>query len=160
MPTLQFECTVAAPLEKVWAFYQDARGSLPALTPPEIAPTIESVDEPIREGSKVVFTLRLPRRKPVRWVGRIVEHRPPHAVAFGQEARFVDVQDEGPFAAWRHSHEFEATDSKTTRLVDRITYRLPLGPIGWLADFAFVRRKLNESFRYRQEQTKRLLETA
>ena len=33
MPTLEFECTVAAPLEEVWAFYQDPRGALPVLTP-------------------------------------------------------------------------------------------------------------------------------
>jgi len=114
---------------------------------------------PVQGGSRVVLIIRQPvvgRR--VRWVARIVEHRPPHAVAFGEEARFVDEQESGPFKSWRHEHDFERVDEKTTRMLDRVTYRVPLGPIGWLADVVFVRRKLGEMFRYRHEQTKRLLD--
>ena len=159
MPTLEFECTVAAPLEEVWAFYQDPRGALPVLTPPKVEAAIESADEPPVVGARVVITMRQPpRRKPVRWVARIVEHRPPHAVAFGQEARFVDVQESGPFACWRHEHEFEAIDSKSTRLVDRVTYRVPWGPLGWLADLLVVRRMLKKMFRYRHAQTRKAME--
>lgn len=159
MPVLEFESTIAAPLEKVWAFYADPLAALPALTPPEVDATIESADVPVQVGSRVILDISHPvlgRR--VRWVARIVEHRPPHAVAFGEEARFVDVQERGPFAAWRHEHDFERIEEKTTRMLDRVTYRVPLGPIGWIADVFFVRRKLNEMFRYRHEQTKRRLE--
>ena len=159
MPTLEFECTIAAPLEKVWAFYQDPRGALPVLSPPEMEATVESADEPVREGSQVVIRMKQGKRA-IRWVGRIVEHRPPHPVAFGEEARFVDVQESGPFKSWRHEHEFEAVDSRSTRTVDRVTYRLPLGPLGWLLDALVVRKKLKQMFRYRHERTKQLLEGA
>jgi ligand-binding SRPBCC domain-containing protein len=160
MPTLEFECTIAAPLERVWAFYYDPVHALPALTPPDVQATIESADTPVQVGSRVILNIRPPglRGRRVRWVATIVEHRPPHPVAFGEEARFVDVQESGPFAAWRHEHDFERVDEKTTRMLDRVTYRVPLGPIGWVADVVFVRRKLAEMFRYRHEQTKRLLE--
>jgi ligand-binding SRPBCC domain-containing protein len=161
MPTLEFETTIAAPLEKVWAFYADPLSALPALTPPDIQVSMESADRPVRVGSRIVLNIRQPLlRRRVRWVARIVEHRPPHPVAFGEEARFVDEQESGPFARWRHEHDFERVDEKTTRMLDRVTYRVPLGPIGWVVDFVFVRRKLAEMFRYRQEQTKRLLERA
>jgi ligand-binding SRPBCC domain-containing protein len=141
----------------VWAFYSDPAAALPALTPPHVAATIESADVPVRVGSRVILSVRALGRD-VRWVAKIVEHRPPHPVAFGEEARFVDVQESGPFAAWRHEHDFERVDEKTTRLLDRITYRAPLGPIGWVFDLVFVRRRVTEMFRYRHEQTKKLLE--
>jgi ligand-binding SRPBCC domain-containing protein len=162
MPTLEFECTIAAPLERVWAFYSDPVNALPALTPPDVEARIESVDAPVQVGSRIVLNIKPPgmRGRPVRWVAQIIEHRPPHAVAFGEEARFVDVQETGPFARWRHEHDFERVDERTTRMLDRVTYRVPLGPIGWVADVAFVRRQLREMFRYRHEQTRRLLEFA
>jgi ligand-binding SRPBCC domain-containing protein len=157
MPTLEFETTIAAPLEKVWAFYQDVNASLPALTAAEEGLTIESADVPVRVGSKIVLHVNGPFGR-VRWVGRIVENQPPHAVVFGEEARFVDEQESGPFKFWRHEHEFERVDEKSTRVVDRLTYRVPFGPIGWLADAVFVRPKLKRLFRYRHDHLRRLLE--
>ena len=161
MPTLEFETSIAAPLEKVWAFYSDPITALPALTPPVVRTQIESADVPVKEGSRIVLNLVTPGpiRRRVRWVAKITEHRPPHAVAFGEEARFVDVQEEGPFKSWRHEHDFEHVDEKTTRMIDRVTYRAPLGPVGWIADVLFVRRTLVEMFRYRHQKTKEILET-
>ena len=160
MPVIEFETTIAASLERVWAFYSDPVNALPALTPPDVEARIESADVPVRVDSRIVLIVKPPglRGREVRWVARVVEHRPPHAVAFGEEARFVDVQESGPFAAWRHEHDFERVDEKTTRMLDRVTYRVPLGPIGWIADVVFVRRRVTEMFRYRHEQTRKLLE--
>jgi ligand-binding SRPBCC domain-containing protein len=151
MPTLEFETTVPAPLADVWAFFQDVATSLPALTSPAEAVKVESADVPVMEGSRIVLTMNGPLGR-VRWVAKIVAHAPPHAVVFGEEARFVDEQESGPFRQWVHAHEFEAVDAKTTRVVDRITYRVPLGPIGWIADLVYVRRKLRRAFRYRHER--------
>jgi len=159
VPIFELETTIASPLERVWAFYSDPVNALPALTPPDVEVSMESADVPVKVGSRIVLNIRQPvlgRR--VRWVAKIVEYRPPHPVAFGEEARFVDEQESGPFAMWRHEHDFERVDEKTTRMLDRVTYRVPLGPIGWIADVVFVRRKLNEMFRYRHAQTKKLLD--
>jgi len=150
MPTLEFETIVPAPLGVVWGFFQDVNGSLPALSSPADQVRIESADLPVREGSRIVILAKGPLGRDVRWVAKIVEHRPPHAVVFGEEARFVDVQESGPFTAWRHEHDFERIDEKTTRIIDRVTYRAPFGPAGWVADWLFVRRKISAMFRYRQ----------
>ncbi|HYO10715.1 MAG TPA: SRPBCC family protein [Tepidisphaeraceae bacterium] len=157
MPTLDFAVTVAAPLARVWAFHEDVVAALPALSPAGDDVRVESADVPVRAGSRICINARGPLGRRIRWVARIVEHVPPHAVVFGEEARFVDVQERGPFASWRHEHEFEAVDAKTTRCVDRVTYRVPLGPIGWIADLLLVRPKLVAMFRYRHEQLRRLL---
>jgi ligand-binding SRPBCC domain-containing protein len=158
MPTREFQTTVTAPLEAVWAFFQDVEKSLPALTSPQEGITIESADAPLKAGSRIVLHMNGPLRRRVRWVARIVGHAPPHAVMFGQEARFVDEQETGPFRSWRHDHEFEALDARTTRVVDRITYRLPFAPIGWLVDVLLVRRKLVAAFRYRHDQLRKRFE--
>ena len=153
MPTLEFEQVLAAPLHEVWAFFDDPVKGLPALSPPEAQVTLESADVPVKVGSRIVVSAKGPLGR-IRWVANIVEHRPPHAVVFGEEARFVDEQESGPFAAWRHEHDFERIDEKSTRLIDRVTYRVPLGPIGWIADRLIVRRKLRAMFRYRHAQAR------
>lgn len=147
MPVLEFEITLAAPLDVVWAFHDDVN-NLPVLSPPEAGATIESAEVPVKEGSRIVITAKGPLGR-VRWVAKIVAHKPPRAVVFGEEARFVDVQESGPFKSWRHEHDFERVDEKTTRVLDRITYRVGWGPIGWLADALVVRRQLRSMFRHR-----------
>jgi ligand-binding SRPBCC domain-containing protein len=158
MPVLEFESTIAAPLEKVWAFHQDVQRSLPALSPPGDDVQIESADLPVTMGSRIVILAKGPLGR-IRWVARIIDSQPPHAVVFGEEARFVDEQESGPFKLWRHEHEFERIDGKTTRLLDRITYRVPLGPIGWIGDWLIVRRRLRAMFKHRHAATRRLLES-
>jgi ligand-binding SRPBCC domain-containing protein len=147
MPVLEFDMTVGAPLDVVWAFHDDVN-NLPVLSPPDAQVKIESVEMPVKQGSHIVITAEGPFGR-VRWVARIVEHKPPRAVVFGEEARFVDVQESGPFKAWRHEHDFERMDEKSTRVLDRITYRVGWGPIGWLADVLVVRRRLRSMFRRR-----------
>jgi ligand-binding SRPBCC domain-containing protein len=150
MATFECETVIAAPLAKVWAFYQDVKSSLPALSDPGDEVRIESVDVPPRIGGKLVLHAKGPLGR-VRWVAVYVQIVPPHAVVFGEEARFVDEQESGPFKTWRHAHEFEAIDARTTRMMDRITYSIGWGPIGWLVDKVLVRPKLKRMFEHRKQ---------
>ncbi|MFT4235665.1 MAG: SRPBCC family protein [Microbacterium sp.] len=52
--------------------------------------------------------------------------------------RFVDEQVRGPFKRWHHEHLFEETDGGT-RMVDRIDFASPLGPIGRVVDALVLR---------------------
>lgn len=149
MSARSWEITVATPIDAVWARFQDPAAMLPLLSAPADAVRIESVEGDGLVGTVITITARGPLGRRVRWVASIVEWVPPTDVVFGREARFVDVQDAGPFASWRHRHEFEAVDDRSTRIVDRITYRVGLGPLGWVADTLFVRRKLKAMFAHR-----------
>lgn len=149
VPTLLFETTVPAPIDVVWAFHQNVNRALPALSPPEADVRVESADVPLREGSRVTLTLNGPFGRRTRWVARYIAFVPPKAVVFGQEARWTDEQESGPFAAWTHHHEFESVDSKTTRIVDHVVYRSPLGPLGLLLDPLVIRPKLRKMFAHR-----------
>jgi ligand-binding SRPBCC domain-containing protein len=157
MPTLVFETTVRAPLERVWAFHEDVAAALPALSPPAAGVKIESADLPVRPGSRIVITARGPLGIRLRWVARVVEHTPPRADHTGALAHFVDEQESGPFKSWRHEHTFVGIDERSTRLTDRVTYAVRFGPLGRLADRLFVRRQVEAMFRHRHEVLPRLL---
>jgi len=64
--------------------------------------------------------------------------------------RFVDVQERGPFALWRHLHEFEDVPGGTL-VRDAVDYRMPLGPLGGIARAALVGRTLERIFDYRRD---------
>lgn len=153
MPQLIFETMITAPLEAVWAFHEDVIGSLPALSPPQGAVKIVSADLPVHVGSRIVISAKILFGIRGKWVAKIVLHEPPCE----EKAMFADEQESGPFSAWRHEHRFEQVGSQT-RLVDVVTYRVPLGPLGWVADKLFVRRKVEDMFAYRHRETRRFLE--
>jgi hypothetical protein len=85
---------------------------------------------------------------PLRWRSVIREFDPP--------VRFVDVQVRGPYARWEHRHLFLA-DAGGTWMEDRVTYRLPLGPLGRLAHTLLVGRQLRALWTYRRQKVSELL---
>ena len=155
MPVLAFDITLPTPLDEVWAFHEDVHRALPELSPPGSRVVIESADLPVRVGSKIVIRGKGPIGLPLRWVAKIVEHMPPEMSDGRRKAVFADEQESGPFAAWRHEHAFEELSPGATRLIDRITYRLPLGPLGVVANTLFVRRQIVAMFRHRHDVLRR-----
>ncbi|QOV92155.1 SRPBCC family protein [Humisphaera borealis] len=158
MPTLKFELTLAASLDDLWAFHQDVSRALPLLSPPGSDVRIIAADLPARVGQQVKMNVRGPLGKRLNWVASIIEFEPPSRQNDSRQARFVDVQLSGPFAAWRHEHQMEETGPGTSRLIDIVTYRVPLGPLGKVADWMFVRRQLESMFRHRHAVTRKELE--
>lgn len=149
MPVVIHETIIAAPVVKVWLFFTDPVKNLPAISPPGDAVVIESADLPIKEGSRVVIAARDVLGRRLTWESRITVMTPPRPVVFGLEARFVDEQVRGPFASWKHEHEFEAVDDKTTRMVDRVSYKPPMGFLGFALDWLYLRWKVRAMLNFR-----------
>lgn len=63
---------------------------------------------------------------------------------------FVDDQRVGPFAIWHHQHSFKEVEGGV-EMTDEVTYGIPLGPIGTLAHWLFVKRDVNAIFNHRYE---------
>ncbi len=100
--------------------------------------------EALGRGARVVLEVRQ-FGVLVRWISSFAEWEPP--------ARFVDVQEEGPFASWRHEHLFA-----DGRLVDRVTYEVPLARFGGrLVDLLVVRSELVRMFTHRHAVTREAL---
>ena len=71
---------------------------------------------------------------------------------------FKDVQVEGPFKHWEHSHHFERLSDNECILKDTIHYELPFGALGERLLDRFVRNKLKKILKYRHGIVKRDLE--
>jgi ligand-binding SRPBCC domain-containing protein len=59
--------------------------------------------------------------------------------ALDRPTQFRDEMVTGAFASMAHDHIFQASDGLTV-MIDRFTYRSPLGPLGVLADRLFLTR--------------------
>lgn len=149
MTTLDFESILARPLAALWAFHEDVETALPQLSPPASNVQIESLDLPPRIGMRVIITARGPLGRRIHWVARYVDHQPPHPSPLGDEASFIDEQESGPFTYWRHEHLMSAMDANHSLLIDRVSYRVPLGPLGWIANALFVKRQICAMFNHR-----------
>lgn len=138
------EVVLPHPRPEVFAFFSDA-ANLRELTPARLH--FELVTPPpnaIAEGTLIDYRLRV-RGVPVRWRSRIAAWEPPR--------RFVDEQLRGPYRLWHHEHLFEEADGGVaTRVIDRVRYAVPGGPLGALADRLLVRRDVEAIFAFRRER--------
>ncbi len=134
-------------MPEVFAFFSDA-ANLEALTPPFLHFRILTpMPVEMREGARLDYQLTL-FRVPLRWRTVITDWQPGR--------RFVDEQESGPYALWRHTHEFEA-QGDFTLMRDTVDYAEPLGPLGAVAHHLFVRRTVDRIFDFRRDAVRRLL---
>lgn len=141
---------IAVPIGQVFAFHLDTRNAA-LISPPGTRVTEVGGAFPIATGSLVTMAIRQrPMPFAMRWRVRIEAVDPPR--------RIVDVAERSPFAAWRHEHLFAPAGAERTLMTDRLTYRLPGGPLGRLADRLLVRRQLTRAFAERHRRTRELLE--
>ena len=139
---------LARPRSEVFALFSDA-SNLEALTPPFLHFRILTpMPIEMRADARLDYQLSL-FGVPVRWRTRITDWQPGR--------RFVDEQESGPYALWRHTHEFEERGASTL-MRDVVDYSEPLGPIGTVAHVLFVRRTLDRIFDFRRDAIVRLLD--
>jgi ligand-binding SRPBCC domain-containing protein len=50
---------------------------------------------------------------------------------------------------WHHEHWFEALENGKTLVKDKISYKIPLGFLGHIAQKLFVKNQLKSIFQYR-----------
>jgi len=155
MPTtpsvLERSVEIEAPVEDVFAFHLDTRNAA-SISPRSTRILDVQGTFPVTTGARVVMRMRpFPSPVAMSWRVRIESVEPPN--------RIVDVAERSPFASWRHEHIFQALGPGRTLMTDRLTYALPGGPIGRLADRLVAGRQLAHAFAERHRLTKELLET-
>ncbi len=92
----------------------------------------------IADGQTVTWSGRLWGWVPARHTSVIAGGGPPDAAGV---TAFTDSMVRGVFVHFRHRHTFEPAQPGCLML-DEITWRSPLGPLGLAADVLFVRRML------------------
>ncbi len=116
LQVLQREQIVATPLDEAFAFFGDPQ-NLGAITPPWLNFRILEAPAALERGSILRYRLRL-FGVPVTWRTEITAWDPPRS--------FVDVQTNGPYDFWEHTHTLEPVDDRSTLIRDRVRYRVPL----------------------------------
>jgi len=142
MKTYRLESSISLPvsLREAFAFFEDPH-NLARITPPWLNFRITSPERiQMRKGAGIDYQIRW-LGLPLNWKTVITEYEPPFF--------FVDEQAAGPYAYWRHRHDFKPTEYGAL-VSDRVDYALPLGPLGRLAHRLAVRAQLQEIFDYRQ----------
>jgi len=136
---ISYNQLVPRPLEEVFAFFSRAE-NLEAITPEWLKFRVVSVmPEPVQKGTLIEYRLKL-HGIPLHWTSQIVEWNPPH--------KFVDLQLQGPYKLWRHTHVFTA-EGGNTRIHDEVLYSLPLGVLGRMAHTMLVSGDIKRIFTFR-----------
>lgn len=125
--------------------YHERPGCLQRLTPPWESLAVESSDDSLAEGSRVVLKTSL-FGVPLRWAAKHTVYNPPH--------EFADIAESGPFHSWHHRHRFESLGPSTSRLTDEIDYVLPGGRWGHFFGHGIARGKIESMFAYRHRITR------
>ena len=142
MKTYRLECSLSLPvsLQEAFAFFENPH-NLARITPPWLNFHIASPGRiQMRKGAEIDCQIRW-LGLALKWKTAIAEYEPPFF--------FVDEQVAGPYAYWRHRHDFKPTEYGAL-VSDCVDYALPFGPLGRLAHRLAVRRQLQEIFEYRQ----------
>jgi len=138
------ESRLPHPAEQVFAWHARP-GALERLIPPWSRARIVARSGGVEDGSRVTLELPFgPRR--LRWVA---EHK-----GYVPSREFTDVQVEGPFTSWEHTHRVLPDGPNASVLSDTIRYRLPLSPVGPLVAGAYVDSELARTFAYRHRTTR------
>ncbi len=136
------------PLEEAWNFFSSPL-NLKAITPAKMGFTItsEDADKKMFPGMIISYIVRPIFGIPMEWVTEITQVK--------EYEYFIDEQRFGPYSFWHHKHFFEAIEGGV-EVTDVVHYKIPLGPLGSLANIMFVDKKLNEVFNYRVKRLEEL----
>lgn len=125
---------IDASIDKVFAFFSDAE-NLERITPAELGfHILTPTPFEIKQGALIDYKLTL-HGFPIKWRTEITRWEPPHM--------FEDTQLSGPYKQWIHQHRFTEIEPGKTLMEDEVRYRLPLEPLGDIANFLIERQVAN-----------------
>ncbi len=143
--TFHFETRLPVSLEEAFAWHEKP-GSFERLLPPFIQTQFIAGDSSLKEGSQVHFKLLLFKDIGIDCIQEVTH--------FEKNKSFLRSQIKGPFAAWRHFHNFRRVDQHHTVIEEIVEYRLPVDSVlGYLLNSKIAKR-LTRIFNYRQDVMK------
>lgn len=139
--TLRSEQLLNISLDEAWDFFSSPK-NLAEITPDFMGFQITSdVAERAYPGQIITYRVGLLPGIKANWVTEITQVK--------DKEFFIDEQRFGPYSMWHHEHFFEAMGDGQTLMRDKISYKIPLGPLGHIAQWLFIRRQLSDIFNYR-----------
>ena len=128
-------------IEKAWDFFSNPK-NLKKITPEEMSfEIISGAEKSIYPGQIIQYNVSPIFGIKLRWVTEIT-----HVI---DNKYFVDEQRFGPYSLWHHKHFFKEIKGGIL-MEDVVDYKIPLGWLGQLAHFIFVKNRLKKIFKFRE----------
>jgi uncharacterized protein (TIGR01777 family) len=143
MDVFDWQSEMPVPADELSAWHVRP-GSFERLRPPWQTVRVLERSGGLEAGGWLVMSVDIgPIRR--RWTAEIRTYEPGR--------RLVDVQVDGPFASWEHTHTFVPSGAFSV-LKDHVDYQLPLGRTGDLVAGAPIEHALRRLFRFRHRRTR------
>lgn len=142
---LKFSQCVPISLEEAWDFFSSPM-NLAKITPKEMAFTVTSElqpEEKMYPGMIITYKVSPISGINLNWMTEITQVE--------DHKYFIDEQRFGPYKFWHHQHHFKSIPGGV-EMNDILTYGLPMGIFGNIANSVFVANKLQEIFNYRSKK--------
>ena len=135
--------------EEVFLFHTDVKNLL-KISPKHLDISVKRCD-PIGVGQEVHLIVKHFKLIPTEMHMKFVD--------FEYPSLLTDTQLKGPFKSMIQKRVFEDIGDGYTRMTDYFQYELPLGVLGLCAHVLFVESMIKFMFIFRQNSTKKLLES-
>lgn len=142
---LNFSQKLPISLAEAWDFFSSPL-NLAKITPEDMAFTVTSdlnTIEKMYPGMIITYKVSPALGIKLDWMTEIT-----HVV---EGKYFIDEQRFGPYKFWHHQHHFKAVEGGT-EMLDLLTYGLPMGIFGQVANSVYVASKLQQIFSYRKKK--------
>ncbi|MBS0012073.1 MAG: SRPBCC family protein [Bacteroidales bacterium] len=140
--TLEARQCINTGLEEAWSFFSHP-SNLSLITPSSMEFKITSGEpEEMYEGQIITYRIGILPLIKSNWVTEITRVK--------RAAYFIDEQRSGPYKIWHHEHHFRETEDGI-EMLDRVTYKIPLGIAGRIVHYLFIRKQLINIFTYRKK---------
>jgi len=142
---LKFSQQLPMSLEEAWDFFSSPM-NLAKITPKEMAFTVTSemeADQKMYPGMIITYKVSPVAGIKLNWMTEITQ--------VAEHQYFIDEQRFGPYKFWHHQHHFKAIPGGV-EMNDILTYGLPMGIFGNIANSLFVASKLQEIFSFRKQK--------
>jgi ligand-binding SRPBCC domain-containing protein len=142
--TIHFTQKMPISLEKAWDFFSSPL-NLSKITPESMKFVVTSdYTEQTKMYEGMIITYKVSPLLGIKmdWMTEITTVK--------DKEYFIDEQRFGPFKFWHHEHHFEEIDGGVL-MTDKLTYGIPFGIFGQLANTIIVAKQTQEIFDYRVE---------
>ncbi len=149
---LEFSQKMPVSLTEAWSFFSSPL-NLAKITPKEMAFTVTSNTTAATQmypGMIITYKVSPLLGIKLDWMTEITQVQ--------HEKYFIDEQRFGPYKFWHHQHHFQEIPGGVL-MKDILTYGMPLGILGQLANGIFVANKLQQIFSYRKQKIEALFGT-
>lgn len=141
--TLHREQIIPTSVDVLWDYFS-APQNLNDMTPHDMNfQIVRGGDVKMYEGQIIEYRVEFIRGIRSLWLTEIAHVR--------EKEYFVDEQRVGPYRFWYHEHKFESV-AGGVKMTDHVTYAAPFGFLGDVVNAAWIRRRLDAIFDFRQRR--------